>query len=449
MKNLSIQQINEIYKELAYTIMTEKEFLKIVKNITEKEKEPSIIIEKIREYILKIIDKDSNILEILNEIINTKFKNINEYNTALKALEYICDLSNKYNINLEVETINNLLTSNETFNTIVSIIVNKNLQAIKKGNISKLFKREEINEIIEIYCIINEIEEEKVLLENIPDSLTQYINEIIQIPLLTKEEEISLLERAKNGDEEAKNKLIEANQRLVIHVAQKYQNSITNMELGDLIQEGYFGLKEAIERFNIDKKCKFSTYAYWWIRQKITRAISNKERIIRLPVYLVGKIKDLHNTIYKLTVKLNREPTEEEIAREMNLSIDGVRKIKKYAQDSMSLDITVGEDGSSCIGDFIEDGKSNIEDEAINNKKREKIFEYLNKLSERYREVIMMRYGFEGEPKTFQEIGKSLGITRQRAEQIEKKVLRMITTMIKEDGQEEFLNDNYTYKRTQ
>ena len=133
----------------------------------------------------------------------------------------------------------------------------------------------------------------------------------------------------------------------------------------------------------------------------------------------------------------------------MNLSIDGVRKIKKYAQDSMSLDITVGEDGSSCIGDFIEDGKSNIEDEAINNKKREKIFEYLNKLSERYREVIMMRYGFEGEPKTFQEIGKSLGITRQRAEQIEKTVLRMITTMIKEDGQEEFLNDNYTYKRTQ
>ena len=201
MKNLSIQQINEIYKELAYTIMKEKEFLKIVKNITEKEKDPSIIIEKIREYILKIIDKDSNILKILNEIINTKFKNINEYNTALKALEYICDLSNKYNINLEVETINNLLTSNETFNTIVSIIVNKNLQDIKKGHISKLFKREEINEIIEIYCIINEIEEEKVLLENIPDSLTQYINEIIQIPLLTKEEEISLLERAKNGDE--------------------------------------------------------------------------------------------------------------------------------------------------------------------------------------------------------------------------------------------------------
>ena len=139
MKNLSIQQINEIYKELAYTIMTEKEFLKIVKNITEKEKDPSIIIEKIREYILKIIDKDSNILEILNEIINTKFKNTNEYNTALKALEYICDLSNKYNINLEVETINSLLTSNETFNTIVSTIVNKNLQAIKKGNISTLF----------------------------------------------------------------------------------------------------------------------------------------------------------------------------------------------------------------------------------------------------------------------------------------------------------------------
>ena len=197
MKNLSIQQINEMYKELAYTIMTEKEFLKIVKNITEKEKDPSIIIEKIREYILKIIDKDSNILEILNEIINTKFKNTNEYNTALKALEYICDLLNKYNINLEVETINSLLTSNETFNIIVSTIVNKNLQAIKKGNISTLFKREEINEIIEIYCIINEIEEEKVLLENIPNSLTQYIKEIIQIPLLTKEEEISLLERAK------------------------------------------------------------------------------------------------------------------------------------------------------------------------------------------------------------------------------------------------------------
>lgn len=132
-----------------------------------------------------------------------------------------------------------------------------------------------------ILKILNEIEEEKVLLENIPDSLTQYINETIQIPLLTKEEEISLLERAKNGDEEAKNKLIEANQRLVIHVAQKYQNSITNMELGDLIQEGNFRLKEAIERFDLNKECKFSTYAYWRIRQKITKAISNKERIIR------------------------------------------------------------------------------------------------------------------------------------------------------------------------
>ena len=188
MKNLNIQQINEIYKELAYTIMTEKEFLKIVKNITEKEKDPSIIIEKIREYILKIIDKDSNILKILNEIINTKFKNIIEYNEALNAIKYICDLLNKYDIKLNVETINNLLTSNETFNTIVSTIVNKNLQAIKKGHISKLFKREEINEIIEIYCIINEIEEEKVLLENIPRGLPHFIREIIQIQITNKKE---------------------------------------------------------------------------------------------------------------------------------------------------------------------------------------------------------------------------------------------------------------------
>ena len=219
------------------------------------------------------------------------------------------------------------------------------------------------------------------------------------------------------------------------------------MELGDLIQEGNFGLKKAIERFDLDKECKFSTYAYWWIRQKITRAISNKERIIRLPVYLVEKIKDLHNAIYKLTVKLNREPTEEEIAREMNLSIDGVRKIKKYAQDSMSLDITVGEDGSACIGDFIEDGKSNIEDEAINNKKREKIFEYLNKLSERYREVIMMRYGFEGEPKTFQEIGKSLGTTRQRVGRIEKSARRALLLMIRRAGHEDFISEGYSYIR--
>ena len=448
MKNLSIQQINEIYKELAYTIMTEKEFLKIVKNITEKEKEPSIIIEKIREYILKIIDKDSNILEILNEIINTKFKNINEYNTALKALEYICDLSNKYNINLEVETINNLLTSNETFNTIVSIIVNKNLQAIKKGNISILFKREEINEIIEIYCIINEIEEYSIQIEYVPDSLTQYINEIKQIPLLTKEEEISLLERAKNGDEEAKNKLIEANQRLVIHVAQKYQNSITNMELGDLIQEGNFGLKKAIEGFDLNKECKFSTYAYWWIRQKITKAISNKERIIRLPVYLVGKIKDLHNTIYKLTVKLNREPTEEEIAREMNLSIDGVRKIKKYAQDSISLDITVGEDDSTCIGDFIPSEEENTEDIVIKKKKREILWECIENLSDIHRKVIVLKYGLNGEPpKTFQEIGILLGTTRQRVGRIEKSARRTLLLMIRRAGHEDFISEGYSYIR--
>ena len=370
MKNLSIQQINEIYKELAYTIMTEKEFLKIVKNITEKEKDPSIIIEKIREYILKIIDKDSNILKILNEIINTKFKNINEYNTALKALEYICDLSNKYNINLEVKTINNLLTSNETFNTIVSIIVNKNLQDIKKGHISKLFKREEINEIIEIYCIINEIEEYSIQIEYVPDSLTQYINEIKQIPLLTKEEEIFLIGKAQEGNEEAKNKLIEANLRLVVHIAIKYKKYAPKIDLEDLIQEGNFGLKIAIEKFDLDKGYRFSTYAYFWIKKYLREVNYDKGRTIRLTRNIIKKYCKIEETKKVLRNKLEREPSNQELANFLNLSEKSLDELYQYFMKIVSIDEQINDDSEELLSDFIVDNEENVEEKVIHNKSR-------------------------------------------------------------------------------
>ena len=294
MKNLNIQQINGIYKDLAYIIMTEKEFIEIVKNITEKEKESSRIIEKIRQHVLKKIDDNSNILEILDEIINTKFKNIIEYNEALNAIKYICDLLNKYGIKLNVETITNLLTSNEIFNAIVSIIINKNIQTIKKGNLYKLFKRKELNEIIEMYCIINNIEEDRIQTEYVPSTLTQYINEIKKIPLLTKEEEISLIEKAQKGDEEARNKIIEANLRLVVYIAFKCKKYYSKLDLEDLIQEGNFGLKEAIERFDLEKGYRFSTYAIWWIKKNMKKSNYDKGRTIRLTTYMVEKINKLY-----------------------------------------------------------------------------------------------------------------------------------------------------------
>ena len=441
MKNLSIQQINEIYKELAYTIMKEKEFLKIVKNITEKEKDPSIIIEKIREYILKIIDKDSNILKILNEIINTKFKNINEYNTALKALEYICDLSNKYNINLEVETINNLLTSNETFNTIVSIIVNKNLQAIKKGHISKLFKREEINEIIEIYCIINEIEEYSIQIEYVPDSLTQYINEIKQIPLLTKEEEIFLIGKAQEGNEEAKNKLIEANLRLVVHIAIKYKKYAPKIDLEDLIQEGNFGLKIAIEKFDLDKGYRFSTYAYFWIKKYLREVNYDKGRTIRLTRNIIKKYCKIEETKKVLRNKLEREPSNQELANFLNLSEKSLDELYQYFMKIVSIDEQINDDSEELLSDFIVDNEENVEEKVINNNRRKILLEYVNKLPKLYREIIIMKYGLcDTEPQTFREIGKKFGFSCQYANKVAREGIKRLKRMLRKDNQEELFS---------
>ena len=447
MKNLNIQQINEIYKDLAYIIMTEKEFIEIVKNITEKEKESSRIIEKIRQHVLKKIDDNSNILEILDEIINTKFKNIIEYNEALNAIKYICDLLNKYDIKLNVETITNLLTSNEIFNAIVSIIINKNIQTIKKGNLYKLFKRKELNEIIEMYCIINNIEEDRIQTEYVPSTLTQYINEIKKIPLLTKEEEISLIEKAQKGDEEARNKIIEANLRLVVYIAFKCKKYYSKLDLEDLIQEGNFGLKEAIERVDLEKGYRFSTYAIWWIKKNMKKSNYDKGRTIRLTTYMVEKINKLYMIINELTAKLNREPTEEEIAQEMNISSNKVRELIITAKETTSLDIPIDENGDNHLADLIIDKDNNIENEVSNNIKIKKLWEYINELPKIYREIIILRYGLNGEsPKTFQEIATLYSVSRQNIEQIEKNARKKLMLMIKSNGQEELLNDNYTYK---
>ena len=298
-----------------------------------------------------------------------------------------------------------------------------------------------------MYCIINNIEEDRIQTEYVPSTLTQYINEIKKIPLLTKEEEISLIEKAQKGDEEARNKIIEANLRLVVYIAFKCKKYYSKLDLEDLIQEGNFGLKEAIERFDLEKGYRFSTYAIWWIKKNMKKSNYDKGRTIRLTTYMVEKINKLYMIINELTAKLNREPTEEEIAQEMNISSNKVRELIITAKETTSLDIPIDENGDNHLADLIIDKDNNIENEVSNNIKIKKLWEYINELPKIYREIIILRYGLNGEsPKTFQEIATLYSVSRQNIEQIEKNARKKLMLMIKSNGQEELLNDNYTYK---
>ncbi len=258
------------------------------------------------------------------------------------------------------------------------------------------------------------------------DSLRLYLREIGKVPLLTADQEVTLAKRIERGDMSAKTAMIEANLRLVVSIAKGYLGR--GLSFLDLIQEGSLGLIRAVEKFDYRKGYKFSTYATWWIRQAVTRAIADKARTIRIPVHMVEKLNKVVHIERQLVQRLGREPRPEEIAEELEITTDEVREILRMAQHPVSLEKPIGEEEDSELGDFVEDENTETPDEAASLTLRRSDIEHaLNALPERERQVIELRFGLTGgQPCTLEEVGKAFGVTRERIRQIENNTLKKL-----------------------
>ena len=280
--------------------------------------------------------------------------------------------------------------------------------------------------------IINEYERDKNLYDEIlkevsmDDPVKMYLKDIGKYPLLSPEEETELAKKMMDGDEHAKRALSEANLRLVVSIAKRYMGR--GMHFLDLIQEGNLGLMKAVEKFDYQKGFKFSTYATWWIRQAITRAIADQARTIRIPVHMVETINKLIRISRRLLQELGREPLPEEIAKEMDITEERVREIQKIAQDPVSLETPIGEEEDSHLADFIEDEDSTKPTDAVSfTMLKEQLIGVLDTLTPREEKVLRLRYGLDdGRPRTLEEVGKEFNVTRERIRQIEAKALRKL-----------------------
>ena len=336
----------------------------------------------------------------------------------------------------------------DTLEEIYDMIESKNISIIETREPTSLeLEDDDDDEILEMELddddLLNDEEDEKksgVVIKssgeievtdaakNIPtdDPVRMYFKEIGKVPLLTAEEERELAIRIEQGDEEAKKKLCESNLRLVVSIARRYLNR--GLSFLDLIQEGNLGLIKAVEKFDYTKGYKFSTYATWWIRQAITRSIADQARTIRIPVHMVETINKLIRISRQLLQEYGREPTSEEIAKEMGISVEKVREIKKISQDPVSLETPIGEEEDSHLGDFIpdEDIPSPV-DAAAYSMLQKQLREVLDTLSEREKKVLILRFGLDdGRPRTLEEVGREFNVTRERIRQIEAKALRKL-----------------------
>ncbi len=326
---------------------------------------------------------------------------------------------------------------NDSLDELYSALVENNIEVVSEddetasGEAKLLDKEEPI--------ILDDAEITKDV--NINDPVRMYLKEIGKISLLSPEQELDLSKKAATGDEMAKNILAESNLRLVVSIAKRYVGR--GLLFLDLIQEGNIGLMKAVDKFDYDKGFKFSTYATWWIRQAITRALADQARTIRVPVHMVETINKMARIQRQLTLELNREPSEEEVAKKMGISVDKVREVIKISQDPVSLETPIGEEEDSHLGDFVPDASSMTPEEyATNEILKEEIKAVLETLQEREQEVLELRFGLvDGTSHTLEEVGKKFNVTRERIRQIEAKALRKLRHPSRAKKLKDFLAD--------
>ena len=348
----------------------------------------------------------------------------------LERLKELVALGKKKKSILEIQEINDFFRDMDLSTEQMERV----FEYLEANNIDVLRINSDDDDDVDLDAIMSD--EEDVDVENIdlsvPDGVSvedpvrMYLKEIGKVPLLSAEREIELAQRMEEGDEEAKKELAEANLRLVVSIAKRYVGR--GMLFLDLIQEGNLGLIKAVEKFDYHKGYKFSTYATWWIRQAITRSIADQARTIRVPVHMVETINKMNRVGRHFLQEHGREATNEELAKEMETSVEKIREAKKAAQDPISLETPIGEKEDSHLGDFIEDQKTaSPEDEAAATMRREQIHQLLETLTEREKGVIALRYGIDdGTQRTLEEVGKYFGVTRERIRQIEGKALKKL-----------------------
>lgn len=321
----------------------------------------------------------------------------------------------------------------ELYNTLMENGIEVVAEDVATGDVAKHDLKEEENLVLSDEEITKDI--------NINDPVRMYLKEIGRISLLSSEEELELSVRIANGDEAAKNILAESNLRLVVSIAKRYVGR--GLLFLDLIQEGNIGLMKAVEKFDYGKGYKFSTYATWWIRQAITRALADQARTIRVPVHMVETINKMARVQRQMTLELNREPSEEELAEKMGITVDKVREVMKISQDPVSLDTPIGEEDDSHLGDFIKDERSmSPEEYATNEILKEEIKNVLMTLQDREQEVLELRFGLvDGTSHTLEEVGKKFNVTRERIRQIEAKALRKLRHPSRAKKLKDFLSD--------
>ena len=366
--------------------------------------------------------------ERLNELLEKGKKNGKLSTKDIECLEELC---------FDPEVINKFYETLEANNIDIDIAGEDALPMLDDVELPELAEIEAVEEVTE-----EEILETEAAVDNftIDDPVRMYLKEIGKVPLLTAEEEIELAIRMNEGDEEAKRRMAEANLRLVVSIAKRYVGR--GMLFLDLIQEGNLGLIKAVEKFDYTKGYKFSTYATWWIRQAITRAIADQARTIRIPVHMVETINKVIRVSRQLLQELGHDPSAEEIAEEMGMPVEKVRDILKIAQEPVSLETPIGEEEDSHLGDFIPDEDASEPSEAASfSLLKEQLMEVLDTLTPREKKVLELRFGIvDGRTRTLEEVGKEFNVTRERIRQIEAKALRKLRHPSRSKKLRDFLN---------
>lgn len=435
--------IDRIFKSYDYLNLSQEEIKKIVIKEIESSKadyneEKNDYLKFISQRIKKNLNKKSQLLlsdekiqfELINNFLNLRTHKASNLKSAINNLNKISLFLENNKVNITPELIGKLLDTNDNLEFNIDIIFDNCEQIITSGQLEKISEKFTAISILETYCMINNIEIEENENRNLNeismpnDSVKSYLREIGTYKLLTPEEEREIAIKARNGSKYAREKLINCNLRLVVHKAKKY---IGKLEFLDLIQEGNIGLIRAVDKFDPTKGYKFSTYATWWIRQAITRAIHEKSRIIRVPDYTQAKLKQLREIYDKYVEEHDRQPSIKELAKLMNVKEDTVRTLINYRKTPISIDSKISDEDDSELIDFIPDGTNIIKDYEDNDLKNQlfKLFKEA-RLTDKEVDVLKLRFGIDEDKLTLAKVGKKYGVTRERIRQIEKKALKKL-----------------------